>query len=476
MRAVSASFPRTPLAAAHGGRSASGFTSPGVDPLRFALMAMLLFSVGRVQEAVPALMPLRVGLLATGIALMLTVVQPGVLAPGGLLRTWPAKVMVGLIVLACIGAPFGISLGNSAKHLLERFSKVMVFALLLVGAIRGARDLRWFVWGYVAAAAYLCYRAIFVAEVSASFSSAVARLDGEAFGAYDANDLGLVLCIAIPFALLTLQTSGRKGKAFCLLLLIGIGITIAISGSRGAFLGLLAVGLALLVFLTHIAIATRVGAIVFVAVTLAVMAPAGYWEQMRTILDTEGDYNKTAEDGRLAVWSRGIGYMATYPVFGVGLGNFGRAEGYISSKARDHVPGTGLRFTAPHNSFVEVGAELGLPGLALWSSLVIGGIAAMRRLRRRMPREWLHGDPEQRFLYLMTAYLPVAFIGFAVTGSFVSFAFMPPVFILAAFVAGMYVSVDRRLAWDQACALGGMPLAVPAGPWGRRGRGRWARA
>lgn len=444
------------------------------DTLRVALMVILLLSVGRMQEGLSFLMPLRLGLVCTGVSLLCVIIGKDARAAGGPFRSWPAKVILGLVIVAAVGAPFGLSLGESATTILDQFSKIVMFALLLIIGIRGTRDLRWFVWGFVAATAYLCFLGIFVAEVKTYHGSAVARLDGNALGAYDANDMGVILTMAIPFALLTMQTSRRLGRAVSLLVLMGIGMTIAITGSRGAFLGVIAVGGALLVYLSYISLARRIGAVALVAGMLVIAAPPGYWTQMHTIIDPEADYNRTAEDGRLAVWKRGAGYMMSYPVFGVGIGNFGRAEGTISDKARNHVDGTGLVYTAAHNSFVQVGAELGILGLALWSTLVFGGLATMHRLRRRLPRSWLHGDADQRFLYLMTMYLPVAFIGFIVTGMFVSFAYMPPVFILAAFVAGMHASVERRVAAEQAWAGAGQGY-IPA-PARRFPGPRWAAA
>lgn len=470
--AVPRTFPHaryTPGPAAHASPVEPRFR---LDALRIAVMVILLLSIGRMQESMPFLMPLRLGLVCTAIALAFAVTHQHTLAHGSLMSRWPAKVVVALAVLACVGAPFGLSLGGSAVYMLDRYSKVLIFILLLMVAIRGTQDLRWYVWGFVVAAAYICYLAIFVVDVTSYYGSEVARLDGDALGAYDANDIGVILTMAIPLALLTLQTSGRKGMLFSTAVLVAIGATTAISGSRGGFLGLIAVGLALLVYLSHISVARRLGAVAAIAAALVVMAPPGYWAQMRTIVDPEADYNRTSEDGRIQVWKRGIGYAFQYPVFGVGLGNFSRAEGTISDKARDHVEGTGLRYTAAHNSFIQIGVELGPVGLGLFCALVFGGIGAMRRMRRRLPREWLHGDRDQRFLYLMTIYLPVSFIAFAVTGFFVSFAYSAPVYILAAFVTGMYVSVERRIAAEHsmAQAMDLQPATPPLPRWAQRAR------
>jgi len=176
---------------------------------------------------------------------------------------------------------------------------------------------------------------------------------------------------------------------------------------------------------------------------------------MRTTFHPTEDYNWTAAGGRKETWLRGLEYMRSYPVFGLGIGNFGRAEGTISERARNWEPWMpGIRWSAPHNSFLEAGAELGVVGLILWSSLVLGGIAAMYRLHRRLPRSWQRGNRDQRFLYLLTMYLPVSLTGFAVSGFFVSFAFLDPIFILGAYMTGVYVCVNGELQAQLAHAHG----------------------
>lgn len=410
-----------------------------IDVLRAAVAAIMLFSVARLHEYFPFLNPLRPALLATMIAISFAVLQPRALVRAPLLRTWPAKVIVALVVMACVSAPFGLSLGGSLAYVLNVYSRVLVFAFLLIAATRDTRDLRFFIWTYLAGIAVMCYVGIFVMDVVEMAGSAVARLSHET-GMYDANDMGVLLTLSIPLSVLMFQTSGWKGKVFCVAVLIMGAVTIALTGSRGGFLGFIGVGLALLAGASRVSVVKRLAIVVVTTITLAFAAPSGYWEQMKSMGD-QNDYNYHSEDGRLKIWRRGIGYMFRYPLSGVGIANFGRAEGTISEKARHADPGVGILFAAAHNSFVQVGAELGLPGLGLYCALIIGGFVSMRRLRRRLSKSWATGTPEERFLFLMTVYLPIAFIGFAITASFVSFAYTPPIYLLAAFVSATLTAV-----------------------------------
>lgn len=200
------------------------------------------------------------------------------------------------------------------------------------------------------------------------------------------------------------------------------------------------------------------------ALALVIGAPAGYWRQMRTIRNIEKDYNITQETGRKQLAIRGLQYMMAYPIFGVGADNFPMAEGTISTRARSWQQGDpGVRWAAPHNTFIQVGSEMGVPALLLWSTLMFGGVLGTRRLHRRLPRQWAQGDFEERFLYLATLYLPIAFIGFITTSLFVSFAYQDVAYVLAGLTAGVYVSVWARLS----PAPAGAP--VPAGQRSRGG-------
>jgi O-antigen ligase len=190
---------------------------------------------------------------------------------------------------------------------------------------------------------------------------------------------------------------------------------------------------------------------------------------MKTMLSPTQDYNWTDEEGRKEIWTRGIGYMLQYPVAGVGINNFERAECMISPKARNHIAGTGIRCTPPHNSYVQMGAELGLPGLVLWLVLVFGGIRKMNQLARRVPRHWEYGDREARFLFHAPRHLAICMTGFGVTSFFLSHAYVDPVYLLTALMAGAYTATVDRMRREQAGAFRGaspVPRMAPV-----RGRG-----
>lgn len=415
----------------------------GVEPLRAALVLLMVVTISRVHLHIAAIGQLRPALVLSAFAVLWAILDPRALDLRGLFRYRPAQLILGLAIMASLSAVFGIAPGRSVRYLFDEYATVLFFAFFLIAVIRSGRDLRLFVWAYVASAAILVWMSLWVFNLREVRSSGVERL--ASLYTYDANDLGCVLMIGLVLALLTFQSSGRWGKLFSAAVLVGSGAAIARTGSRGAFLGLIAVGLALLLALTHVSFAKRLGFVAIVVVAVVVAAPPGYWNQIETLRNPGEDYNWRAQEGRKQVWQRGMGYMLRYPFFGVGINNFPRAEGTISGKEWTQRRSQSVRWTAAHNSFVQVGAELGVPGLLLWSGLVIGGIVGPLRLRRRLPPGWARGDPDEAFLYQATLYLPIAVVGFAATAFFLSFAYMDPLYVLAALGTGLYAAIDRRL-------------------------------
>ena len=416
-----------------------------MDPLRITLAAMMLITIGRVHQHFAFLSPLRPALLLSMGAFVYAFLNPRVLTRASITATWPARVVMGIGAMAVLSCIFGISQGGSANALIADFSKVLLLWLLLVLALRDARDLSLIVWGYLLGVGFLCWLCIFVVDTTMYYGSRAARLDSSAMHMFDPNDIGVIFVMSIPLAVLQLQASRVVGKVAAGAILAASGWAIVLGGSRGGFVGLALVSLTLLVVVKNVSVIKRVGAVAVIAFVVVAAAPPGYWDQMNTIVNPKADYNWASQDGRRQIWSRGMGYMMDYPLFGVGIDNFRRAEGTISPKAKNRLPGSGIVFTAPHNSFVQVAAELGIPGFLLWSSLVLGGIVGMFRLHRRLPREWADGDAEERYLFLATVYLPASMIGFAVTASFVSFAYLDPIYILAAMLTATYVSVWAKL-------------------------------
>ena len=430
------------------------------DPLRVALFVLTVLTISRVHQAYPLLAKFRPALLLVAASIGYAYLNPRYLTRTNVLRLWPMRLVAALGVLACCSAAFGISLGGSASFILNSYVKTLAYAFLIAVSVRHVRDLYTFVWAYVASCGILSFYSLFVFGISRGSGSYVTRLND--LYTYDSNDLGVVMMVGLPLTLLLL-TVDRGTKRWVLLpILIGIAATMARSGSRGGFLGFVAVGLAGLILVKDVSAARRLLVLAVASIALAVGAPPGYWKQMATILSPKEDYNYTDMEGRKAVMERGIGYMTQYPAFGLGINNFPRAECSISPKLASLRINGPMRCTAPHNSYLQAGTELGVPGLLIWVSLVIGGIFAPARLRRRLPKTWKRGTGSERFIYNATSFFALAMVGFAVTSFFVSFAWMDPVYLMAGLLTGLYIAARVQIEGEASSGRGANAQIAPS--------------
>jgi O-antigen ligase len=289
---------------------------------------------------------------------------------------------------------------------------------------------------YVVSVGILIILGLTVMDIS-SHAGGLARLDAGSNFMYDSNDIGVLFMVGLALSLWL--ATGCRGALRWLGIAVAAAVPmmVALSGSRGSLVGLVAVAVALLLLVRDVSWGRKVAGIAAASAVLFAAAPAGYWTQMNTIINPANDYNMTDDAGRVAIMKRGIGYMSTYPLFGVGIGNFGRAEMTLSPVNRYWQPGDHFMILAPHNTLLQVGAELGPFGLVIWLMLLGGPVVAGLRWRKQLSQKWRQETDDNRFLYAGAVYLPIAFIGFAVPSLFVSHAYLPTFYIITAFYASL---------------------------------------
>jgi O-antigen ligase len=160
-------------------------------------------------------------------------------------------------------------------------------------------------------------------------------------------------------------------------------------------------------------------------------------------ITSDDDYNHTSETGRLQIWSRGLDYMLQNPILGVGPDNFPVAEGTLSPFAERQQWGIGVRWNAAHNAFIQIGAELGLPGLVLFISIIACAFGALRRAGRNESRAAEAGSQAARVTPALTASL----LGFVVGAFFLSLAYSEMLYTLIAFAVAL-----EKVTFSPACA------------------------
>jgi hypothetical protein len=176
-----------------------------MDPFRWAMFLLTVLTVSRIHQHYPLLARFRPMIVLVIICFFYALANPKSLAAGKVLQRWPSKLIAGLAIVACLSVPFGISMGAAARFILDNYSRTIVYSVLLVLAIRGARDLYAMIWAYVLAAGILSYFSLFVFGLKKAYGSEVARLSD--LYTYDANDIGVVVLVALPLAMLLVQVA-----------------------------------------------------------------------------------------------------------------------------------------------------------------------------------------------------------------------------------------------------------------------------
>jgi O-antigen ligase len=255
------------------------------------------------------------------------------------------------------------------------FTLVLSSALfpIVFTAVRAPRHARWVCAAFVAGA--LMSALIGLATASGSEPGDEGRL---AAPGINSNQLGGYLAVAAILAVALAcdrelpaprRTACAGAAVLCLPLLL-------LTGSRGALLGL-AVALVAAPFAAPAgrrggAAGLAVAAVLFGVVCFVTIAP-GPVVQRIAHADTSGS-------GRTDIWRMGVRMVAAQPFTGVGAGNFSVAT--VDYLLR---PGATKRAVyivdepkVAHNIYLEVLAELGLPGLALFAAIAGGGLFAAR--------------------------------------------------------------------------------------------------
>jgi O-antigen ligase len=413
--------------------------SARANALLIALMGALLTYVWRVQDLFPALVVIRLlEIFSVAVPALFLLDRRAQLQATAAFRAPLAKIVLCLALMAAISVPTSLWPGMSFEYLMKNLLPAIVLSVAVMGAISSLLDVRRFVWMQVFGATL--YSAIILTRFDIGQDG---RLGDLVF--YDANDLGMLLVCTVPFTIyLARHARGTVGRAAAIGSLVLCLLTIVKTGSRGAFLGLLAVSAYLVFRFASVRLATRILAVVAVLGALAIGAGNRYWTAMGTLLKPTQDYNWVGHEsgGRMMVWGRGIGYMTSRPLTGVGLSAFSMAEGTISPLAAQQSYGNGLKWSAAHNSFVQVGAELGFPGLLLFSAM----IWLTFRTAAKLSRDALARSPADIAVVGLASTHAAVVVGYAVAGFFLSQAYSPYLYFVVGTVLGLDMVVRKRWA------------------------------
>ncbi|HKV49939.1 MAG TPA: O-antigen ligase family protein [Gemmatimonadaceae bacterium] len=314
----------------------------------------------------------------------------------------------------------------------------IVLMCLVALSVRSERDIEWY-------AKINVYGALMYATIVNLFFRVGqdGRLGDLVY--YDANDFALIMVCSLPFAVYFLRSPDRrKWRSLGMIAIAMFMIGIVKSGSRGGFLALIAVLIYIVLRYRALPRRVRMTATAAGVVLLVGLGSTKYWTMMSSILHPESDYNWSGESGRREVWKRGIGYMMHNPVLGVGVRTFPTAEGRLAEEAAAaNAQGRGFKWSVAHNSFIETGAELGVPALCVFIAMIGIAMRDMNRLSssRRYHPPWLGSR-----ISTLSQMVLGSFVGFVIAGFFVSAEYFSYLYFLFGLSLGLLKLVRLRSA------------------------------
>ncbi len=398
-------------------------------PLSFKLLCLyVLFEYVRPQSIYSFLSGPPWPLISLGAAIAAFLAEgrrPGIPRPIAL-----ALVAFTAVMLASSVA--GYQPSASVKDL-KVYANWLILIVLVSGLVGTER--RWFLFllMYLAFCLKMSQHG-FLAWASRGFSFTSWGVTGGPNWFANSGEFALQMSMFVPAAtyyiLATRKHLSKTKRLLILFLPISAVGSIIASSSRGGMLALVMVAF-IAAIRSNYRVRTTLAFAVGVPLLWLVVPP-----EFKKRFDTAGSDDTSVI--RLRYWTRGMEIAGRHPLLGVGQGSwesYYRDHYVVSGDSLNRFDGRGQVIVQPaHNSFVEVAAQLGYLGLALFL-LLIGSCFWVNLQTRRIA---IRLGQRGRFLMLSSRGLDDGMIAFCIAGFFMSVAYYPFVWMQIALTAGLH--------------------------------------
>jgi putative inorganic carbon (HCO3(-)) transporter len=202
----------------------------------------------------------------------------------------------------------------------------------------------------------------------------------------------LVILLPFPLAVLLFRSDSNGARAgmtplwyTSLAAVMVMGVILLVTQSRGAWLAVLVFSLLML------SLRWKRGWLSFLVAAITIVALVSIAGSETLLGKLLTDRNLASVSDRLDLWQRAVLIIRDFPFTGIGMGAFGEVVElfypyrFVQESAAVHT----------HNLALQVGVELGLPGLVGWLALLMGlGSASYLAYRggRAQGNTWLAGS------------------------------------------------------------------------------------
>jgi putative inorganic carbon (HCO3(-)) transporter len=279
----------------------------------------------------------------------------------------------------------------AVDHPSVKFTKIVIFVLMVTHAVTTLRRLDLLVWAMIVGGMILGAEAY--GTPRRSFASG--RLDsvgGPDFA--ESNFLAAYMAALLWIIGAKFLSSDWRGKTVCFLAGGFVANTIVLTRSRGAVVGLAAGGFAAIILAPKKYRARLVLGMLVAAAGFYSLTDDQFLARTSTIAAEEGERDSSAQS-RFELARAGLRMWFDNPL-GVGPGNFYQTIGrYIPEYAGKDA----------HNTYIRCLTELGIQGLILLGLLIVSGFLTLRRIQKRV--ESLP-DPERQEMLMLSFGLTCA--------------------------------------------------------------------
>jgi O-antigen ligase len=388
------------------------------EPLAFAYFGLILFMVvyfARPEDWIPGLATVPLAKI-TAVLILLALV----FSFSNIRWHMPLEVtfLILLVVQLWLAVAFSPVWRGGAFNVMLDFSKVLPLVIVIYGAVRSMKRLRWILFVQASSVAAIAIASIVNAHILRG------RLQGVLSGMYgNPNDLALVIDLSLPLCLaLALTARSYWKKLAWTVAMLAMIYGVLLTASRG---GAIALGVVALVCLWQLGVKSRRFYLFFLVPAAVILiglfggnALRGRFEQ--TNANPATNEASASAQHRKELLIQSLKVTAERPLFGVGPGNFEIVSGMW------HVA---------HNSYTQISAEGGIPAFLLYVLIFWRGVANLREVRKYRKT----GKRIRLFSMALEASLAAYLVG----SFFASDAYQLFPYCLVAYISALRLIVQR---------------------------------
>jgi len=392
------------------------------EPLGFAFFGLFLFMVvyfARPEDWIPGLAAIPLAKI-TGILIFLA------LTFSFCSIRWRMSlevIFLGLLLVQLwLTVPFSSVWRGGAFNVMLDFSKVLPLVIVIYGAVRSLKRLRWILFVQSASVSAITIISIVKAHTPGG------RLQGVLFGMYgNSNDLALIIDISLPLCLAMALTSRSYWmKLTWTAAMLAMIYAVFLTASRGGAIALL---VAALLCIWQLGLKSRR----FYLLLLVPFAMIVIWlyggNSLRERFDqtnlSPATNNQSTEASKSAqqreeLLFQSLKVTAQHPLLGIGPGNFAIESGV---------------WLVTHNSYTQISAEGGIPAFLLYMLIFWRGFVNLKDIRKC--------SKERKGIRLFSMALEASLAAYLVGSFFASDAYQLFPYCLVAYTSSLLVIAQR---------------------------------